>query len=688
MLEEMQSARPRPRGTALTTVLVVATLLATLACTLAALTTSQLQLTQRSNGQRVARNLAESIVSDAIARLRENREFGGPRSPATITTSDDRENQGLLTFDPSAAASLDIAPSTYNIGVENATTGWNGSVVPADCVQLIGTGRYHGIVHRVEAVVYLPRFPYVIACSGPLVSSGGFRVAAVRDKSAAPANGLGDIADDNLAPGHVVTNASGLGDGDALDLQGEGNHVTGDVQACGDVRLSTDTKVDGQVRPHADAVRLPRIDGRQYSTEGKPGVVNLTERPTGSGPLLVEGYANRSGNLVLTRGLKLDSGVLYVNGNLTVTGGVSGRGAVIVMGDTTIEGGGALETDSMAALISQGPIIIRGEPGHKASFSGLMYTESSLKATNVTLVGTLITNARAGQTGAITLVDTDIIQVPASLAVKFDVSQPSGPNFEQVYRVGGNAFIFTRRTLLASRGPHGHGGHGGHGGGDNEREFRRQGSGHHDRDEESDHHENRRRSDANLQVHTGIVIINQIDLSTRRRAIGGGGDTTQGGTDSTSTQAGSTTTSTSNSNGFGTADSDSKVNTGGTQAPNDGGPCGGREIRVTAVLKPAALEVIGKQGFRQEKMLEYVDVQIDGQSFSSAEALLSYLREQGVDPGQVVSDLYGHYYPMAADVAPKEQIDPPPPMQQPFALDLSEFVGIEEKMRVLSWRDL
>lgn len=424
------------RGTTLLTVLVVAALLMTCAFTAIILGTSQMQLMSRQRQVHLARDLAEAAVAAALGRLRASHDYGRDATdPASTIVKgfEGSDGQALLTFNPDRAAELGIPSSIYNFGNESAVSGASGSTLPGDCVQLIGVGRSGGVEHRIEVIVYLPRFPYVIASSGPIRSSGGLYVAGVTDASAFD-QGLDHIPPSKLAPGSLVSNAAG---GDAVALQGPENHITGDLQACGDATLSSGTEVNGEVKTHADPVAIPQVPLTDYDTANKPGVVTLSASAYSEGPLSVEGFARRQGDLEVTSGLQLHGGVLYVDGNLTVTGGISGKGAVIVTGTTTVQGGGNLATDNMAALLSHGSVSIQGTSSQPASFQGLLYTDGALQASHVRLAGTFIANSRDA---AMTLDNARLYQLPTT-GVSFPVGTAAPtPTPSTTPQIIGNAF--------------------------------------------------------------------------------------------------------------------------------------------------------------------------------------------------------------------------------------------------------
>lgn len=96
-----------------------------------------------------------------------------------------------------------------------------------------------------------------------------------------------------------------------------------------------------------------------YDPAGRSGVNALP--PVLESATSLSGFARASGDLRIKGPLRLDGGVLYVAGNLTLDAGVSGKGAVIVAGTATIRGPVDLVTDSVAALVTGGTLLLYGK---------------------------------------------------------------------------------------------------------------------------------------------------------------------------------------------------------------------------------------------------------------------------------------------------------------------------------------
>lgn len=365
------------------TALVVVALLLALGFTAAGVSTSSLNLASRAVNAQTARNVAEAAISEAAAELLKTPTF------AQNVTVRFPGATGNLTFDRNERLF-----STNNLDSDSSAPGCGGTVVPAQAVHLLGVGECGGVEHRLEAILFLSRYPFAVASSGPVVSQGGLQVAAVDDPADA------EVLEDRR-PGAVGSNAE-------IDLSGPGIDILGDVQAVGAVRLGPGVKHEGEARPGSDPVVLPRIEVTRYDTAGKPGVVELSQA-TFAEPLTLTGYSRCAAEtLKFERGLALANGVLYVEGNLEVQGGISGTGAVIVTGTTRVEGGAAAA--GQTALLSKGDVTLRGLPGAYQAFQGLIYTEGNLDSRYLKLNGIFLANNAGGST--VRLDDTRLLKTP------------------------------------------------------------------------------------------------------------------------------------------------------------------------------------------------------------------------------------------------------------------------------------
>ncbi len=369
----------RRRGAGILTVLTASTLLLLLGLTVAGTSFHHLSVSNRLHHSQIARNLAEDCLAKGLAKLLAtsppdtNPPFTGVM---TISNGDPAEEHGVLTFDTTQLASENaklknsqLIQSYNNIGSDTSITIPGTSVtIPEHSIYLRAVGSDHGIERCMEAVVWVPPFPYAMASGGKISISGDSKVASVKD--------LADLADPTkYLPGSLATNS--LDPTDALKLNGSNILVTGDVQSAGGADIASGTVIKGETRLHAGQVNIPTIDITSYDTSAKAGVTTYS---SSAGPNNVDGFAYRNGALDFNSGVTLNGGIVYVNGDLTINGPISGEGALIATGKLTINGSGQLNSNNKVALLSKQDMTLTGSSSSHLGASGLLYTEGKLQA--------------------------------------------------------------------------------------------------------------------------------------------------------------------------------------------------------------------------------------------------------------------------------------------------------------------
>lgn len=395
--------RAHPVGASLATTIMVAAVVVTLAFSLVSLCLSHLQVTTRWSNACQARNLAESLLSVAAARVVEDPDFR-----ETIRLNPATGGQATLTFDTDVAEDEGLPWSLNNLSRESSAPGWNGLVVPGSAAHLVARAVYRGVERKMEAIVAVPAYPYVLATAGPFRSEGGLTVGSLTD----PEDLQPDLDPSQLHKGRLASNSRS----DQAFVLGAGTHIVGDVSAVGGVVLDPRGKVDGEVTSRGEAVPIPRIPLEDYdpAQSGKPGLQTLTDAAPAA--LSLEGYCRRSGSLHVRGPLTLKGALVFVEGDLTVDGGIQGKGCLVVQGKTRLGGGSQLASDNVAALLSRGDVTLEGGGSF---FQGLVYTEGNVTARDVTLLGTLIANAPEGSTEepTVTLSNSTVVNSPRTSKV-------------------------------------------------------------------------------------------------------------------------------------------------------------------------------------------------------------------------------------------------------------------------------
>ncbi len=422
MLHSMAPRTGRPRkGVGLASTLVVISIIVVLGFTVAGISFSHLSVSTRLSNAEIARNRAESVVAMAIDRVITDRETSAPDFSGTLNlpiATGDPAGSGTVTFDATNAGSLGIPYSTNNISADVSKIGDLSRTVPSHGIHIVGVGVCNGVERRVEAMLLIPKFPHSIASSGRITSNGGLTVAAVDDLSLLTSGGLSTIPPDQIEPGDIACNSTNITN--AMYLYGPDIHITGDAKAVGGIQYdSSQVVVDGAIKPNSDKSYLPTIDITDYDPATKPGLVTVSGNQSN---LTVNNWTKSSGDLIISGGLTLDYGVLYVDGNLSVNGGIKGNGAVIVTGKTEVFGGGAQATDNMAAILSGGDLKLQATQADGAQFKGLIYTGGNLSADWVTLGGAAVANSPSGSEVSLNNVE----MAYSASATEFDI--PVGQN--------------------------------------------------------------------------------------------------------------------------------------------------------------------------------------------------------------------------------------------------------------------
>jgi len=310
----------------------------------------------------------------------------------------------LASHPTDAGARITFDPADPNASVNNFDREGT-SEVPRNTVHLWSIGSYGGVKVRLEASVARPRFPYAIASSGPITTSGAFFAGTVEDPADA------DLPIGSLEFRKKVKQASLLSNGTTTSLQGSPVHITGDLVSAGEISLGPQVQVDGQVRSHSEAKPIPKFDLASFDTAGKP---LLDEIPAGDlrRDSAIKGYARCDGNLRVAGPLELEEAVLYVDGDLRVDGQLSGKGALFVRGNLVVEST-ALGALDEVALIAGGSLRVNGSGQSRSKLVGLLVSRGDLSLSGVTVVGAVICAGDAGRT--LTMENVNVFGSPKGL---------------------------------------------------------------------------------------------------------------------------------------------------------------------------------------------------------------------------------------------------------------------------------
>ena len=389
------------RGFSLAYVLTLAAL-AFLLVGLAINSSLQLHAREQHRRNRVQAILyAKNALEQAVAKLANPAWGKQPTDGVTVSplAGHPTDAGARITFDPA-----DPDASVNHLDQDGT------SEVPKNTAHLWSIGTYRGVKVRLEASVAKPLFPFAIASSGPITTSGAFFAGTIEDPADA------DLLIESPEFRKKVKQASLLSNGSSTSLQGAPVHITGDLISAGEIKLGPQVRVDGQVRAHCAVKPIPKFDVSSFDTAGKPLLDEIApgnlRRATP-----IKGYARCDGDLRVSDALQLEESILYVNGDLRVDGQLSGKGALFVRGDVVVDST-ALGALDEVALIAGGNLTVSGGPA-RSKLVGLLVSCGDLSLSDITVVGAVVCAGDSGRT--LTMKNVNALGSPKGLKFEFEM---------------------------------------------------------------------------------------------------------------------------------------------------------------------------------------------------------------------------------------------------------------------------
>ena len=346
----------------------------------------------------------------SMAKLRENEDWKGPLAPLPALTGHPPDAKATVVF---GDATSEKWVSENRRDQEALITTPSGARVPGHCVYLASVGSFGGEKAVVEGVISVAEFPFALASSGPLRTSGSFLVGAV-DDPAALALGMDSPAFQKLLKrGSLLSNASGL----AVRLDGSPVNVTGDVVTVGTADVGR-ALIGGAIKENRDPKPMPDFDLSQLvGWQNEPGVRTLETNHLTS-PEAFEGYVKASGPVEIDGELRLSEAIVFIDGSLTVRGPMSGRGALFCTGPVNLESTsiGAL---SQLAIVSGGDLTITGRGKASSRIAGLLVSKGNLTLSDVTVVGCVVCAGAADR--VLSLHNVDAFGSPKGTQFEFEL---------------------------------------------------------------------------------------------------------------------------------------------------------------------------------------------------------------------------------------------------------------------------
>ena len=428
--------------------LLLTTIVLLVAATMAGVFTLNMNMTQRVSNGTIALSEAEAGISEVLYQISRDENLGENNSEknpivtwgmnnetirATITPGmDEDEAYHVITFDSGSS----FPHSTNNTDLAH-NSGSLGRTVPDGKIHLVSTGYCKGQYRVVECLVERPPFPFGLAASGPIHSKDPLKVKGVYT--------LSDYQNgDEERPGHVLSNSA---EGIKIDQVSPPvpTEISGFVKSVGPVVIDQPATVRGGIRTGADLSTLPSIDIDAFRNQGQPGVVTILDNNFSKEQNLDIMYYHPGPSLHYGSRVNLQKGLIFCEGDLIIDGPVTGEGLIITKGKAIFNSGTSLSGDNRMAVLSGGDMVIKGNNNY---FSGLVYCEGNLDASDITIVGNTIVNS--ADNGAVDLKNVTVvaneetadmtITVTSSTAAK---SASNGGNFPFPLQWNNNGFGMT-----------------------------------------------------------------------------------------------------------------------------------------------------------------------------------------------------------------------------------------------------
>ncbi len=387
--------------------LLLTTIVLLVAATMAGVFTLNMNMTQRVSNGTIALSEAEAGISEVLYQISRDENLGEnnrERNPivtwgmnnetirSTITPGmSEEEAYHVITFDSGSS----FPHSTNNTDLAH-NSGSLGRTVPDGKIHLVSTGYCKGQYRVVECLIERPPFPFGLAASGPIHSKDPLKVKGVYT--------LSDYQNGNEdRPGHVLSNST---KGIKIDQVSPPvpTEISGFVKSVGPVDIDQPATVRGGIRTGADLSTLPSIDIDAFRNQGQPGVVTIIDDNFSKEQNLDIMYYHPGPVLRYGSQVNLKNGLLFCEGDLIIEGPVTGEGLIITKGKATFLSGTSLSGDNRMAVLSGGDMTIRGNNNY---FSGLVYCEGNLDASDITIVGNTIVNSATN--GAVDLKNVTIV---------------------------------------------------------------------------------------------------------------------------------------------------------------------------------------------------------------------------------------------------------------------------------------
>lgn len=412
----------RPRGAvSLTFLAALAIGVVSLMMILNARTVMTLTLTSRAENQEKANAQAMAVIEEAKSKILADRQFGKNGEVVRIGDTDEDGNWAEVSFSPEAEFS-----SVNNLGEGAQKLGEGGVVLDPGMIQVVAVSQYRNARVVSYEIVMAPPLPFSLGSSGAVVAGGNSLIGGV-ESSGVLVDGLDRAGE--LIDGGVVANGganSGLPAGleKALTLADNVEVVGKAKTAGGAVVAPTVNMTRGSVEDITEAEALPQIDPREYDpvAKGWEHVTRTGATVDAAGVQVVTdanpiyGFHRFAGATRFEAPVKLNGGLVFVDGDVVLTKPLTGTGALVATGKVTISGGADIKADALAAVVAGGDLTVSGARGAdgalSSQFTGLLYSGGNLTLNDTRTVGSAIAAGTASGGSVMSIQNSEFLASP------------------------------------------------------------------------------------------------------------------------------------------------------------------------------------------------------------------------------------------------------------------------------------
>jgi hypothetical protein len=415
--------RPKLRAFSLGAILLCLAVLVSILFIAVSASLSHLNLMNSVSQGQQAKNLAESALSKAMEQIILSDYTWGRSGNENIvvTTEGLNDAEGTLTFSRTEAPD---AYSTYNLESDASVVGAGNMTIPKAAIHLVARGRVGNTERWMECVFHKPPYPDGLVASGS-VEASGLLLTGVKRSDGYAGGDPAKVNPEDQTPANLFANAQDTPSGKPAITLKEDCEIHGSVGSPGKIEVYPSNTIEGEILPGSEPRPLPSLDIRERIDTLNPNTVSV---PPGPDVVLHENWFNHSpGALTIDGDLDLNGSALTVNGDLIINGAIKGVGVILVDGWVDIrDGGSSVVSTDQVAIAATGDVKLSASSSEGNYFQGLVYSEGNVEASNITVVGTLVTRGQNGKAGNVELKNVRFVRTPGSVQLNLTAQRGFG----------------------------------------------------------------------------------------------------------------------------------------------------------------------------------------------------------------------------------------------------------------------